>query len=490
MGGTTLQHTWSQGCAGTWPALVCTFCSPQLTSSWEQPPATTPGFTTSPSPLPTAAHRLFPPSDRGSSATSWHPPKPDRRKKGGQWGWGVSPYPFLPDVTTSSHCSNPKQRFPFVIFSLLHPSHPRSRPRPALAAASLFQPRPARWRARGDERAMEKRGPGRRAASPAAGSDGAGFLAPPPAPHRSPGVGGGESGLPARGSRTCAGKARSRPAVGRSVRSPCKTGGEGGRVVGGSPGLGVMGVGGDGRPLSSPPLGPPPPPPPEAPACCCLPRWRRPPRPGGTWRRGRPAGGACGLGSRIIPPAAGRCLAGRRAGGGAARRAGGAAAWPPAAAGRQRSPPAGPRRPGPGPAAAQRSAAPLPRPRPARRRAGRAAVGGPRRRRGGGGDGRDGDGDARAGRWVTLRRRRQAGGERARCGRSSGVPPGAELPSGRCRGVPLPAPPRVGGGGQAGRCGREGFGPGRGVGGEVRGPVGFAPLGMMRESSEDQECSA
>ena len=48
-----------QGCAGTWPALVCTFCPPQPTSRWEQPPATTPGFATSPSPLPCCPPRLL-----------------------------------------------------------------------------------------------------------------------------------------------------------------------------------------------------------------------------------------------------------------------------------------------------------------------------------------------------------------------------------------------------------------------------------------------
>lgn len=362
---------------------------------------------------------------------------------------GVSPHPFLPGVTTSCHCSKSKQRPAHLFCDLLLSSYTPASPGPGPTAGRRWPLRPFQPRRhRGKPRVTSERwrgGPRRRAACRRRGPTG-GFPRPPPLPRRpSPQPRGrrrGE-GLPARGSVPV--RAKPGPARGGAVNERAMQSGRGGRVVGGSPGRG------GGRPLSSPPLGPPPPPPPEAPACCCLPRWRRPPRPGGTWRR-RPAGGACGLGSRIIPPAAGRCLAGRRAGGGAARRAGGAAAWPPAAAGRQRSPPAGARPPAP----PQRSAAPAPgAAEGGQSRGGRAAAeaGGTGWGRGGTGCGAVRCGGMGARRRVTLRRRRQAGRQAARRGRPSGAHrqrsrcPGAAGEGSRCQ-------PRRGGVRLAGAAGR------------------------------------
>lgn len=70
-----LQHTWRQGCADTWPALVCTSRSSQPTFHSEQ---------ASPRPqvLSPTAYCVVPHGDPGSCATSWHPHKPQRRKRG------------------------------------------------------------------------------------------------------------------------------------------------------------------------------------------------------------------------------------------------------------------------------------------------------------------------------------------------------------------------------------------------------------------------
>lgn len=131
------------------------------------------------------------------------------------------------------------------------------------------------------------------------------------------------------------GHGAARLAAGRSASAPCKAGPmQMGRVVGGT----------------SPPLGPPPPPP-AAPTCCCLPRWPRPPRPGGTWRRrGLPAGVASGSGPQPHYPARRRALPPRTPGGRRGGRRGGIA--PPrhgpsrgtAAALAARRPPAPPQR--------------------------------------------------------------------------------------------------------------------------------------------------
>lgn len=109
-----LQHTYRQGCAGTWPARVCTSCFPQPSSSREQPPATTPGFSTSSlsitaSSLAVTRAAVLPPGT----------PKPGCSK-------GRSPYPFLPGIKPSPNCSKPKQR-PALLFCgfPLHPSHLR-----------------------------------------------------------------------------------------------------------------------------------------------------------------------------------------------------------------------------------------------------------------------------------------------------------------------------------------------------------------------------